>query len=300
MAAVAAISVACVVLTIGALFAVVLAVAQSSNDTAFDKMLARLPECKQKSLHPEAAAEIPEIPKIPRVLYICNKTKEDVPAALVQKWRELNPGYDVQTFGNRECEEYLRSAYGERAAHVFSSIPDGPIKADLWRAHILYDRGGVYADVDMMPVLTIADAAPRGTTLAVSGSDVFRTTVNPCFIATVPRNPILGSVLELYDHVTRKKRYGYWQYSIVLLMTRALQPYVRDPPRLNNRARTVRPGGGHVIQLLRETVTRIMGFPAGCSKPRCTRNDFILNKKGQRVFKVRGDNYDRFTHQFKD
>lgn len=280
--------------TVLAMAAVAYCTAHHFFRTAFDGLLGRLPP--PSAPRPIALSSL--LVGIPRVIYVCNKTKEAVPRATVEAWLRLNPGYTVEVFGDAECEAYLRKTHGAAAARAFRQIPNGPIKADLWRAFILYERGGVYVDVDMMPLQPLSAAIPRGATFVVSGSGVFWTTVNPCLIATVPKNPILLDVLRLFGGVIRGdrgERYGYWQFSIVLMMTRALQSYV---PALNNKVKTVRVGGNHVIHFLRERVTKVAGIPSACSGPGCTSSDYIVGERGLRLFKTRADNYDRFTHAF--
>lgn len=236
---------------------------------------------------------------IPKIIYICNKTIKDIPESTVQRWKSLNPNYLVKLFGNKECEDYLKKSYGKEIAHGFAEIPDGPIKADFWRVCILYEFGGVYVDVDMVPLkpldhilMTKDGSSCKNTTFCVPGSGVFWKTVNPCFIASIPKNPILLDCLYLYEHLFKHEHYSYWQFSIVTVLTKVLENYMV----INNQARTIM-SGNQCIKMLKETYTNFMGIPSLCNGIKCN-NDFVENEDGEKLFKTRSDSYDRFKHQF--
>ena len=113
---------------------------------------------------------------------------------------------------------FIETHFGKTPRHNFEKIPDGPIKADYWRTCILYVRGGIYVDVDIVPLKSIDSIIKEETfsnpTLIIPGSGVFWKTVNPCFIAVTPKNPIFEDCLYLYDYLFTYKTYFYWQFSI--------------------------------------------------------------------------------------
>ena len=235
--------------------------------------------------------------KIPKVLYICNKNVDSIPPEIVSQWQNLNPNYEIKLFGNTECTQYLSDTYSDQFATNFALIPDGPIKADFWRACILFERGGVYADVDIVPIASIDEILygndmTDNPTFVIPGAGVFWKTVNPCFIATTPKNPILKDVLNLYDYLFTNVQYSYWQFSIVLVLTKVLQGYFD----VTNIATTYI-HRNQTIKILKETYTNLATLPVMCNKSGCS-NDFILNDKQERVLKTRADNYDRFKHAF--
>lgn len=102
---------------------------------------------------------------IPKDIYICYKTVEDLPPEVVNRWKRLNPEYKVHVYGDAECRSFIEETYGKAYADFFASIPSGPIKADFWRVCILYAKGGVYADADIEPLVPIGDFLEEGIEL---------------------------------------------------------------------------------------------------------------------------------------
>ena len=96
---------------------------------------------------------------VPKDIYICYKTK-DLPPYVALNWEKLNPGYKVQIYDDKDCEEFLLHEYGQTHAKLFKSIPDGPIRADFWRICMIYARGGVYTDADVEPLVPIGSQPP--------------------------------------------------------------------------------------------------------------------------------------------
>ena len=81
--------------------------------------------------------------------------KKNVPDKVFNRWRELNPVYEIDLSLDEECITFLRENFNNYVADLFISIPQGIYKADLWRLCKLYMNGGVYADVDLVPYLNI-------------------------------------------------------------------------------------------------------------------------------------------------
>ena len=89
--------------------------------------------------------------KIPKVIYICYKTK-NIPEYIIPNWKKLNPDYKIKLYDNQDCIDFLEKEFGSEYVDTFNYIKDGPIKADFWRCCIIYKYGGIYADIDIKPV----------------------------------------------------------------------------------------------------------------------------------------------------
>jgi len=85
----------------------------------------------------------------PKVIYFCNKTLDKM-EQYANNWKKLNPDYEIKLYDNKLCREFLVESYGEYYGEIFDFLKDGPIKADFWRACILYKNGGVYSDINNM------------------------------------------------------------------------------------------------------------------------------------------------------
>lgn len=88
--------------------------------------------------------------RIPRVIVQTGARSEDEPRR--NKWRDSNPGYKYEYFDNKRCTVFLAEHFGLRAVMAFQGLRPGAFKADLFRYAYLYVHGGVYIDLDCMPV----------------------------------------------------------------------------------------------------------------------------------------------------
>lgn len=115
--------------------------------------------------------------------------KKDVPNKVTERWKILNPTYDIQLSLDDECISFLRTYFNKYVADLFINIKEGMYKADLWRLCKLYIYGGIYTDVDIVPYLNI-DTLDKTVTfyscLSAMGQSIFQ-----AFIGTTPRNPLV-------------------------------------------------------------------------------------------------------------
>jgi hypothetical protein len=71
------------------------------------------------------------------------------------RWLELNPDWDIEFSDDNECLEYIDKHFGQEYVDLFNYITNGPNKADVWRLCKLYVEGGVYSDIDIIPLVSI-------------------------------------------------------------------------------------------------------------------------------------------------
>ena len=94
-----------------------------------------------------------------KVIYMTYKSP--VPRTVYNRWKELNPTYDIQLSLDPECISFLTAHFNLYLSTLFQRIKKGMYKADLWRLCKLYHHGGVYADVDLVPYLSIDTLDPN-------------------------------------------------------------------------------------------------------------------------------------------
>ena len=92
--------------------------------------------------------------QIPKIIYICHKNINCL-SMTHNKWKTLNPTYQIFLFDDSLCEHFLLNEYSELHYNIFKFIPDGPIKSDFWRLCILYKYGGIYVDSDIHPLIPL-------------------------------------------------------------------------------------------------------------------------------------------------
>jgi hypothetical protein len=154
---------------------------------------------------------------IPKVLYMTYKTK-DIPSSVIDKFKKVYPNYEIKIYDNNDCIDFFNKEYGQEYVDIFNFIKDGPIKADFWRLCILYKYGGIYSDIDIVPVKNIEEILLPDTTFLTCLS-AFYNSVNPHFIVSSSNHKVLKMCIDKYVEFYRSKKiYTYWSWSIVFIM----------------------------------------------------------------------------------
>jgi hypothetical protein len=127
--------------------------------------------------------------QINKTIYMTYKTTP--PYYVFNRWKVLNPDYNIEFSLDKQCYDFIKTNFNEYTAILFSKIPQGMHKADLWRLCKLYIHSGVYSDIDIVPYLnlnTLDKDITFYSCLATDTSAVFQ-----AFIANFskPKNPLL-------------------------------------------------------------------------------------------------------------
>jgi len=139
----------------------------------------------------------------PKIIYFTWMKRP--PAKVFHRWQQLNPNYVIDFSDDTDCISFLKDTFGDEMAHLFQLIPHGMYKADLWRLCKLYIHGGVYADIDIVPFLSIDTILQKGYTFCTSLS-IDKGSMFQAFFVTKPKNPLLYSFI--YSFLTRKPYRG--------------------------------------------------------------------------------------------
>lgn len=94
--------------------------------------------------------------------------KKEVPQYVLDRWLNINPNYKIDLSLDDDCIKFLRDNFNDNIANLFINIKKGMYKADLWRLCKLYKHNnniGIYADVDLVPHLSIDKMIPYDNTL---------------------------------------------------------------------------------------------------------------------------------------
>jgi len=174
---------------------------------------------------------IPDInSKIPKVIYQTYKDK-NVPPIVKERWLKLNPEYEYHLYDDNDCYNFLIKYYTKEHADFFKyKIKDGPIKSDFWRVCILYQFGGIYADIDIVPHEPIKDFVDSDTTLysCLPDHNLDTENINAHFIATIPKNELIKGCIDIYMNEKINTPYEYWEYSITSIMARVVRNYTNN------------------------------------------------------------------------
>jgi mannosyltransferase OCH1-like enzyme len=93
---------------------------------------------------------------IPKVIYRTWERNMNRPMyhASYDKWIQLNPDYKMIMYNMDEVEEFMKD-YGEKEYLAWKKVIPTAYKADLWRACILYENGGIYVDAYATPNVSL-------------------------------------------------------------------------------------------------------------------------------------------------
>ena len=149
---------------------------------------------------------------VPRVVHLCFKTVEAVPAVVQSKWLSMNSGFQVAIHGDAECHQFLLANYGTEIAGYYRRVP-GPIKADIWRVFYLYMHGGVYADVDVEPTMDLEHMLRPGEAFVSVGTN-HQGLMNPIFLIARRHEPVLLHTMHRFLVQFRTTTYAYMEWSI--------------------------------------------------------------------------------------
>jgi len=175
---------------------------------------------------------IPDIndSKIPKVIYQTYKDK-NVPTIVKERWLKLNPEYEYHLYDDNDCYNFLIKYYTKEHADFFKyKIKDGPIKSDFWRVCILYQFGGIYADIDIVPNVPIDEFVDHDTTLytCITDPKFDKNNLNPHFIATIPNNPLILDCINVYIREKINTEYTYDGWSITYILYNTLTNYLNN------------------------------------------------------------------------
>jgi mannosyltransferase OCH1-like enzyme len=84
-------------------------------------------------------------------------------------FRAMNADYGFELFDDAAIDAYMASAWGgTEIERIYRKGVFGPMRTDIWRYCILYERGGVYCDIGKALAAPITEIVPTAATAVVS------------------------------------------------------------------------------------------------------------------------------------
>lgn len=130
---------------------------------------------------------------IPKQIYMTYKNS-DIPPIIFERWNATNPEYNINFYTDEDCINFLEKYYSKDYADYFKEIEIGMYKADFWRLCVLYEFGGIYTDIDIVPYKTIEEII--GDSMFCTCLSLNKCTIFQAFIATIPKNPLIKKCME--------------------------------------------------------------------------------------------------------
>ena len=90
-----------------------------------------------------------------KTIYMTFKSHNFPKEKVFNKWLDLNPDWKIEFSDDNDCLEYIDKHFGQEYVDLFNHINYGANKADVWRLCKLYVEGGLYADIDIIPLVPI-------------------------------------------------------------------------------------------------------------------------------------------------
>jgi mannosyltransferase OCH1-like enzyme len=71
-----------------------------------------------------------------------------------KRWFDMNNSISMEWFDDVDCDAFMKSQ-SPKIYEAYTTLKPGAFKADLFRLCLLYERGGVYADAQTMPYVSM-------------------------------------------------------------------------------------------------------------------------------------------------
>lgn len=185
-------------------------------------------------------------------LYICYKNK-NIPKFIIPNLKKLNPEFNIHLYDNDDCINFLRKEYSEEHVKIFNFLKDGPIKSDFWRCCILYKKGGWYADIDIKPIKPLKSLYTKDLEFMTVKSYYGKSRLTPELIYSRKGNKLLKLCIDRYlNDYRNNKKYSYWGYSIVGIMTDEIKKVLNNP--INNKNNIYYDNTGKKYKILYEII----------------------------------------------
>ena len=150
---------------------------------------------------------IEELPKqeIPRIIYQTFESYE-VPDGMfksINSWLDMNTEYEHYFFSEDDRIDFIEKNFDSRVLNSYLRLIPGAFRADLWRCCVLYEKGGVYVDSDMICLKSLNELIKDVDTFITCRDDPmsFKFLANG-FIASIPKHPFLKKMIDnIVDNV---------------------------------------------------------------------------------------------------
>ena len=107
----------------------------------------------------------------------------------------MSEGWDMECFHESTRRQFLQQYFGAKVLYAYDQLVPGAYRADLFRYCFLYERGGVYLDMNKKLLLPLKDISCSGYDLLLV-RDLDSANVASSFIISKPRLPFWKEVVH--------------------------------------------------------------------------------------------------------
>ena len=108
----------------------------------------------------------------------------------VQRFRDLNPGIHFEFFDRNRRDTYMQRHWrGHPLLDIYRGALFGPLKADLFRYCILWQRGGMYCDIKSRFLVPVSELLDPRAELVIAYEDRFVNVAPPASVESLLQHP---------------------------------------------------------------------------------------------------------------
>lgn len=219
---------------------------------------------------------------IPKNIFQSWKTKNlsNEMKNVVDNTKKMNPEYVYELWDDKDCRQFLLDNFGINYANAFDTLIPGAFKCDFWRYAVLYIHGGVYMDLDMIPLIPFREMIkPTDRFLSIVDRDNgFNSNIRipgifQSFIACEPKHPIIKYALDLtFSNIVGRKTSTLTSLDISgpTVMLNAVNLYFKNPDTF--------------------ALIKVGNYPDGV-RFFIMSGDYTTDKDGNKLFKNKMDDY---------
>lgn len=149
---------------------------------------------------PRAKSSAPTIPHVIHQTFETNQVTQRMYDAAM-RWVELNPEFEYRFYNKDDRRELIQTQFDNNMLAAYEKITHGAFKADFWRYCILYQHGGVYADIDILTLAPLRQVIRTEDQFIAAREPIVRYGITNSFICTPPKHPFMKAAIE---RATRK------------------------------------------------------------------------------------------------
>lgn len=134
---------------------------------------------------------------IPSILWQTAKSENDLLKfkSHIYSWIVNNPTIDNRFMNDIMCENFIRNNFSDEVFFVYTSLPLGIMRADMWRIAVIYINGGIYADTDTICHTNICNLL-EDKDIVVCEEHVGSNDVANYFFAAKPNHPVFKTTID--------------------------------------------------------------------------------------------------------
>lgn len=148
--------------------------------------------------------------KIPKIIWQTYKTNiEEVPEyakECIQSWKDLNLEYTHNYLSDDDAKIFIKEIYGDKWLNIFNSVPLGVMRGDILRYLLIYEFGGVYADLDTQCIKPISSWMIEDADIILAPESNLEFCV--WTFAATAKNPIIKNVIDRMEKAFENPDYS--------------------------------------------------------------------------------------------